>query len=257
MQWRNRRESSNVVTGRSMGAPLGVGGLILGAVIYYFLGGNPADFVAQNMNANNFQQQEVSEDNDQRKFVSVVLADTEDVWNEVFTANNKRYEEPKLVVFSSQIQSACGRASSSVGPFYCPQDRQVYLDLTFFDQLSSSLGAGGDFAAAYVVAHEVGHHVQTLLGLTKPSVNLELQADCLAGVWAKRTQEAKNVIEEGDIEEAMTAAAAVGDDRLQKASGREVVPDSFTHGSSAQRTDAFQTGFSEGNPQSCLTKFKA
>lgn len=257
MQWRNRRESSNVVIGKRMGAPLGIGGLIFGAVIYYFMGGNPADFVAQNMNTGNIEQQEVSIDEDQKKFVSVVLADTEDVWNSVFAANNKRYKEPKLVLFSSQIQSACGRASSAVGPFYCPSDHQVYLDLTFFEQLSSSLGADGDFAAAYVVAHEVGHHVQTLLGFNRPSVNLELQADCLAGVWAKRTQDAKKVIEAGDVEEAMRAAAAVGDDRLQKASGKEVVPDSFTHGSSVQRVEAFQTGFGEGNPQSCFSQYKA
>lgn len=254
MLWRNRRESSNVVIGKKMGGSLGVGGLIVGALIYYFMGGNPADFVAQNTGG---FQQEVAMDEDQKKFISVVLADTEDVWNDVFAQSNLTYQEPKLVLFSGRVQSACGTASSAVGPFYCPPDQQLYLDLTFFEQLSSKLGASGDFAMAYVVAHEVGHHVQHLMGHTKSSVNLELQADCLAGVWAKRTQDAKNVIEEGDIDEAMNAAAAVGDDRLQKASGREVVPDSFTHGSSAQRVDAFQTGFQRGEAQLCFEKFKS
>jgi predicted metalloprotease len=255
MLWKNRRESSNLTDVRGKGGPLGVVGLVLGAVIYYFMGGNPADYVSQNMSS--VQKQQSSSSDEQKRFIAVVLADTEDVWNEIFSENGQRYQEPKLVVFSHQVQSACGRASSAIGPFYCPGDQQVYLDLGFFNQLSDNLGAGGDFAAAYVVAHEVGHHVQTLLGITKPSVAMELQADCLAGVWAKRTQEAKNVIEEGDIAEAMNAAAAVGDDRLQKASGGEVMPDSFTHGSSAQRVEAFKTGFEKGSPRDCQENYKA
>jgi predicted metalloprotease len=181
------------------------------------------------------------------------------------------YQEPQLVLFSQVVRSACGRASSAVGPFYCPGDQKVYLDLTFFNELSRSLGAHGDFAAAYVIAHEVGHHVQNLLGVEKSfrqrqaaagergrnqmSVQMELQADCLAGVWARQTKDAKNVIEEGDIEEAMNAAAAVGDDRLQQASRGEVVPDSFTHGSSAQRTQAFRLGF-DRDTQACLDSFQ-
>jgi predicted metalloprotease len=263
MLWRNRRASGNVIDQRRMGGPLSVGGLIVGAVFYYLMGGNPAEYVA--MNSGQMQSQEArSGQEDSKQFVSVVLADTEDVWNEIFQSN---YREPKLVLFNGMVASACGRASSSVGPFYCPQDEQVYLDLGFFNQLSSSLGAEGDFASAYVVAHEVGHHVQKLLGLEEKfrakqsmanerernllSVRMELQADCFAGVWAKRTQNAKNVLEKGDIEEALNAASAVGDDRLQKRSRGEVVPDSFTHGTSEQRVNAFRAGFFEGNPKDC------
>jgi predicted metalloprotease len=193
------------------------------------------------------------------------------VWNQIFKGNNITYREPKLVLFTQAVRSACGRASSAVGPFYCPTDQRVYLDLGFFDQLSRSLGAKGDFAAAYVVAHEVGHHVQNLLGVesfvnsrsassertrNQLSVKTELQADCFAGVWAKQTDKAKQVIEDGDINEAVTAAAAVGDDRLQQANRGEVMPDSFTHGSSAQRVEAFRQGFSDGNPQTCLDSYR-
>lgn len=270
MLWKNRRSSGNIVDRRSFGAgSLGVGGLVIGAIIYFLSGGNPADYLAQNIN--NVQRENSSTSaltNDgQKTFVSVVLADTEDVWNNIFQQNSQRYEEPKLVLFKNAVESACGRASSAVGPFYCPRDKQVYLDLSFFDELSESLGAKGDFATAYVIAHEIGHHVQNLLGIERDfrnlqsrvnpternrlSVLVELQADCLAGIWAHQTQQTKNVLEEGDIEEALTAASAVGDDKLQKAHRGEVVPDSFTHGSSSQRMQAFQTGFS-GNLQACL-----
>lgn len=254
MLWKNRRGSSNLIDRRGVSGPISIGGLILGAVIYYFMGGNPADYVAQN--SGSMQKQEVSSAQDNLKeFIAVVLADTEDVWNQVFKANNLEYQEPKLIVFNQIVQSACGRASRASGPFYCPEDHQIYLDLSFFNQLSNSLGAEGDFAVAYVIAHEVGHHIQNQWGLLKngSSVDVELQADCLAGVWAKKTAETKNVIEEGDIEEALGAASAVGDDRLQKASGREVVPDSFTHGSSQQRVSAFKAGYRNGNPQACIT----
>jgi predicted metalloprotease len=271
MLWRNRRESGNIVDRRSMGpGSLGVGGLVIGAIIYFLSGGNPADYLAQNVN--NVQRERSNSsavvNDSQKTFVSVVLADTEDVWNSVFQQMGKTYEEPKMVLFKNAVDSACGRASSSVGPFYCPGDRQVYLDTGFFEELSESLGAKGDFASAYVIAHEVGHHVQNLLGIEKAfrnkqsrvgsteknrlSVLVELQADCLAGIWAKHTQQTKNVLEPGDIEEALNAASAVGDDRLQRASRGEVVPDSFTHGSSEQRKRAFQAGFSEGNLQTCL-----
>ena len=257
MLWKNRRSSSNVIDRRGMGG-IGIGTLIVGAVIYTIMGGNPLEYLA--MNAGNVQQSQQARptNDDEKQFVSVVLADTEDVWNKIFRENNLNYKEPKLVLFSGAVQSACGNASSAVGPFYCPGDEQVYLDLSFFRQLSSQLGASGDFAAAYVVAHEVGHHVQTLLGVKrgKSSVPMELQADCFAGVWASETQRAKNVLEEGDAEEALNAASAVGDDKLQQASRDEVVPDSFTHGSSAQRMTAFKTGFSSGSAQTCLDSYR-
>ena len=270
MLWKNRRSSGNIVDRRSFGAGgLGVGGLVIGAIIYFLSGGNPADYLAQNINniQPNSSTSAVTNDG-QKTFVSVVLADTEDVWNDIFKQRGQVYEEPKLVLFKNAVDSACGRASSAVGPFYCPRDKQVYLDMSFFDELSDSLGAKGDFASAYVIAHEVGHHVQNLLGIEEAfrekqsrvsstdrnrlSVLVELQADCLAGIWAQQTQQTKNVLETGDIEEALTAASAVGDDKLQKASRGEVVPDSFTHGSSAQRMQAFQAGFKDGNLQACL-----
>lgn len=269
MLWKNRRGSNNVIDRRGIGGGLGIGGLIIGAILYTLAGGDPGEFLAQNTSS--VQEQETRPGNDdEKKFVSVVLADTEDVWNEIFQKNNLKYREPSLVLFNNMVRSACGNASSAVGPFYCPADEQVYLDLSFFKQLSDSLGAGGDFAAAYVIAHEVGHHVQNLLGIAeavrarqeavgerernKLSVMMELQADCLAGVWAQHTHKTKNVLEAGDIEEGLNAASAVGDDRLQQASRGEVVPDSFTHGSSAQRIEAFRRGFSEGNPEACLGK---
>ena len=279
MLWNNQRESGNVSDQRGIGGKtLGVGGLVVGAIVYYFMGGNPLDYLAQNVGnvatgpLTTQQQREAPQNDDAKKFVAVVLADTEDVWHAVFKQNNLSYTEPKLVLFTQSVQSACGQASSAVGPFYCPRDQQVYLDLGFFKQLQSRLGAQGDFAEAYVIAHEVGHHVQNLLGVEKSirqnqemagdrshnhfSVILELQADCLAGVWAKQTQDTKQVIEAGDIEEAVNAAAAVGDDRLQKASRSEVVPDSFTHGSSAQRVLAFKTGFANGQLRACLNSYR-
>ena len=279
MLWNNQRESGNVSDQRGIGGKtLGVGGLVVGAIVYYFMGGNPLDYLAQN--AGNVttgphtmqQQREAPRSDDDKKFVAVVLGETEDVWHAVFKQINLTYQEPKLVLFTQSVQSACGQASSAVGPFYCPGDHQVYLDLTFFKQLQTKLGAKGDFAEAYVIAHEVGHHVQNLLGVEKSirrqqqaagdssrnhfSVIMELQADCLAGVWAKQTQDTKQVIENGDIEEAINAAAAVGDDRLQQASRGQVVPDSFTHGSSAQRVAAFKTGFGGGQLQACLDNYR-
>jgi hypothetical protein len=197
------------------------------------------------------------------QFVSVVLADTEDVWRDIFTRSGKTYREPKLVLFRGQVRSACGSADSAVGPFYCPGDQNVYLDLGFFDDLSRRLGAPGDFAQAYVIAHEVGHHVQNLMGISDQvhqaqrgssqkeandlSVRLELQADYFAGVWAHHAQRTRNILEQGDIEEALGAASAVGDDRLQKQSRGYVVPDSFTHGSSEQRIRWFRKGFQSGD----------
>lgn len=257
MLWRNRRASSNIVDRRGMGG-VGIGTVLIGAVVYALMGGNPLEYLAYKSGDIQMQQSKTGTD-EEKQFVSVVLADTEDVWNEIFAANNMRYQEPKLVLFSHSVSSACGRASSAVGPFYCPADQQVYLDLAFLNQLSNKLGASGDFAQAYVIAHEVGHHVQTILGVRqeRSTVPMELQADCFAGVWAYQTQRAKSVLEQGDLEEAINAASVVGDDTLQKKSGQEVMPDSFTHGSSAQRVAAFKAGFREGNAKTCLEQFKS
>lgn len=272
MLWKGRRASDNVVDQRALGGKsLGIGGLLIGAFVVYLMGGNPLTFLAQNMDsATQTQTRESSRnqrgpastesgdpDSSKKEFVSVVLADTEDVWSTQFTKNGKTYIEPKLVLFNGAVQSACGRAQSSVGPFYCPADQRVYLDLSFFEELGR-LGAPGEFAGAYVIAHEIGHHVQHLLGLTKgsrtnaESVRVELQADCLAGVWAQQTEQSKDVINNSDIDEALTAASAVGDDRLQQRSRGTVMPDSFTHGSSAQRESAFKRGYQDGRLEACL-----
>jgi uncharacterized protein len=204
-----------------------------------------------------------------RHFVGVVLADTEDVWKTIFTERGQNYVMPKMILFSGQTQSGCGFASAAMGPFYCPVDEKVYIDLDFFIELQNSLGASGDFAQAYVIAHEIGHHVQQLLGTMDKvdrlkgrmpekaanalGVRVELQADCYAGIWAKRTAQLHNSLEAGDIDEAMNAASAVGDDRLQKQSQGYVVPDSFTHGSAQQRKNWFNKGYENGNLESCDT----
>lgn len=205
----------------------------------------------------------------QAEFVSAVLATTEDAWNGAFAEMGRTYQEPQLVLFEDAVQSACGMAGSATGPFYCPADRKLYLDLAFFDELAQRFGAPGDFAQAYVVAHEVGHHVQNLLGVmdetdrlrrqlgraeaNQLSVMTELQADCLAGVWGRRTQEAQNILERGDVEEGLAAASAVGDDRIQAATRGEVVPDAFTHGSSQQRVRWFRQGLEQGRIDACDT----
>jgi predicted metalloprotease len=202
-------------------------------------------------------------------FVSVVLADTEDTWTEVFRQGGRTYAAPKLVLFSGQVRSACGFAAAAMGPFYCPGDQKVYLDLSFFDELRSRFRAPGDFAQAYVVAHEVGHHVQNLLGISERvqamrtqvgkseanalSVRLELQADCLAGVWANRANRSRNILESGDIEEGLNAASQIGDDRIQKQAQGYVVPESFTHGSAGQRMRWFKTGLERGSVSQCDT----
>ena len=207
-----------------------------------------------------------------KEFVSVVLADTEDVWHDLFAPSGRTYRPPKLVLFTGAVESQCGFAQAAMGPFYCPLDNKVYLDLSFFQELCSLFGAPGDFAQAYVIAHEVGHHVQTLLGITQRfeemrrrasptkannlSVRLELQADCLAGVWANRAQKARQILEAGDIEEGLNAASAIGDDRLQRRTQGYVVPDAFTHGSSDQRVRWFKRGLEQGDISLCNT-FKA
>jgi len=270
MLWQGRRESENVEDARGSG---GGGRLVMGGgigtvvlvVLYLLLGGDPqALFNSQQAQLPQSAQVDNQAPRDEAsKFVAVVLADTEDAWKEVFRQMGREYQEPRLVLFTDMIQSGCGFASGATGPFYCPQDRRVYIDLGFFRQLQERLGAGGDFAEAYVIAHEVGHHVQNLLGISdrvqaargrvsqseynQLSVRLELQADFFAGVWARYTDRVKHVVEAGDIEEAMRAASAVGDDRLQSRSRGYVVPDSFTHGSSEQRVRWFRRGYETGD----------
>jgi uncharacterized protein len=270
MLWQGRRESENVEDARGSGGGgrivLGGGiGTVILVVLYLLLGGDPqALFNSQQAQLPQSAQIDTQAPRDEAsKFVGVVLADTEDAWNEIFRQMGRQYEEPRLVLFTDLIQSGCGFASGATGPFYCPQDRRVYIDLGFFRQLQERLGAGGDFAEAYVIAHEVGHHVQNLLGIAdrvqaargrvsqseynQLSVRLELQADFLAGVWARYTDRVKHVVEAGDIEEAMRAASAVGDDRLQSRSRGYVVPDSFTHGTSEQRARWFRRGYETGD----------
>lgn len=281
MRWRGERESDNIEDRRGMslsrGAKVGgIGGLGLVAVVVVsmFLGVDPTT-VLQGLSVMQQTSSSVSQNNppaandDMRKFVAVVLGETEDVWQATFSKAGRTYEPPKLVLFSEAVESACGMAGSATGPFYCPSDQKVYLDLSFFEELQTRFGVSGDFAQAYVIAHEVGHHVQTLLGITqkihelqsrgnktesnKLSVMVELQADCLAGVWANQTEKSRHVLESGDVEEALNAASAVGDDRIQKSSRGYVVPDAFTHGSSEQRVRWFKNGLENGNIQSCNT----
>lgn len=265
MRWRGRPGSGHVSDRRGMGGKLAVGGGLGGIVILILtllLGGNnPLNTINVGPGINNPPDEA---ENENAQFVSVVLKDTEDVWNSLFEQEfNADYQEPTLVLFSQSDQSGCGFASAATGPFYCPLDNSVYIDLSFADQLAQRFGAVGDFALAYVVAHEVGHHVQNLLGTSgkvhearqrlnevqgnKLSVALELQADFYAGVWAHHAEEMNQVLEPGDIEEALKAANAIGDDRLQKQSQGYVVPDAFTHGTSEQRMYWFKKGFETGD----------
>ena len=266
MRWQGRRQSTNVEDRRSispggMAVTGGIGSVIV-LLVALFMGVDPMALLQQ---PNVGQGPAVADpaEEERKEFVSVVLADTEEVWHKLFRQMGRPYEEPKLVLFRGYVESACGQASSAVGPFYCPRDRKVYIDLQFFEQLRREFGASGDFAQAYVIAHEVGHHVQQLLGtsdrvqaqrrrLSKAesnelSVRLELQADFLAGVWAHHAHRMRNILEAGDIEEAMRAAEAIGDDRLQRRGQGYVVPDSFTHGTSAQRARWFRRGFETGD----------
>jgi predicted metalloprotease len=269
MEYKGRKGSSNVEDRRGKGkggialAGGGIGGLIL-ILIITFLGGNPGEVLNGSQGENSgtsVPYEETAGEKELAEFVSVVLADTEVVWAKLFHEQGLEYEEPILVLYTDSVQSACGAAGSSVGPFYCPGDHKLYIDLSFYQELQDKFQAPGDFAMAYVVAHEVGHHVQTLLGINKQvnslrpklsteefnkySVALELQADYFAGVWAKH-QKDMNFLEEGDLEEAITAASAVGDDRIQKQAQGYVVPDSFTHGTSEQRKRWFTEGFENG-----------
>lgn len=281
MRWRGERQSDNVEDRRGMTVSRGVKvggigglGLVVLVVVGIFLGIDPAVLLQLDENlpsssVSTEQSERPAGNDDMRNFVAVVLAETEDVWNDAFQKWGKAYREPNLVLFSGAVESACGMAGSAVGPFYCSSDQKVYLDLVFFEELHSKFGASGDFAQAYVIAHEVGHHVQTLLGITQKvtelqarasaternrlSVMVELQADCLAGMWAHQAQKSRNILEAGDIEEGLNAASALGDDRIQKRTQGYVVPDGFTHGSSAQRVTWFKRGFEEGNFQACNT----
>jgi len=268
MKWRGRRQSSNVEDHRGMGmggkTAIGGGiGSIIVILLFTLLGGNPGDITNNTPTTNgtnpNTPMNVSSQEEELADFVSVVLADTEDVWSEEFKEQGLEYEEPKLVLYRESVQSACGSASSAVGPFYCPGDHKLYIDLSFYEQLRERFQAPGDFAMAYVIAHEVGHHVQTLLHAgeqatpeqkrsNEHSIRFELQADYLAGVWAHHAQ-GKGYLEEGDLEEALNAANAVGDDNIQKKSQGYVVPESFTHGTSQQRKRWFFKGFENGTLQ--------
>ncbi|WP_309090799.1 neutral zinc metallopeptidase [Domibacillus sp.] len=267
MKWQGRRGSSNVEDRRGMGGKAVLGGGLGGVgliivLIFTLLGGDPSQLLGGISGTNTVPYEETEQDQELAEFVSVVLADTEDVWTKVFQEEGMVYEKPVLVLYSGSVDSACGTATSAVGPFYCPGDQKLYIDLSFYQELQSKFQAPGDFAMAYVIAHEVGHHVQTLLGTSqkvhalreqlseeeynKYSVKLELQADYYAGVWAHHAQ-GMDLLEEGDVEEALTAASAVGDDTIQKRSQGYAVPDSFTHGTSEQRKKWFYRGFQSGN----------
>lgn len=272
MKWLGRRGSSNVEDRRGIsGGGLATGGGVIGIIIYLvysFLGGGEIDpsqipQLTQQANQTTMSAEEQKADDERAAFVKVVLAETEDVWNKLFAEAGNQYKEPTLVLFRGGVSSACGNASSASGPFYCPGDSKVYIDLSFYQELQSRFNAPGDFAMAYVVAHEVGHHIQNLNGTAakvsqlrgqageaeanRYSVMLELQADFLAGVWAHYTEKMKNILDKGDIDEALNAANAIGDDRLQKQSTGEVVPDAFTHGTSAQRMYWFKKGYETGD----------
>ena len=280
MLWGDGRRSENVEDRRGIGvggiAGGGVGVVVI-ALIAMFFGVDPRVILqeAGQGQAPSGQQQAVPVDPVQDKlkdFVSVVLADTEDTWGEIFQRGGSTYERPKLVLFTGAVRSACGLAQSAVGPFYCPGDRKVYIDLEFYKMLEKRFGAPGEFAKAYVVAHEIGHHVQNLLGISgkvhaamerasreranQLSVRQELQADCYAGIWANHANRSRHILEAGDVESGLNAAAAIGDDRLQKQSQGSVAPESFTHGSSAQRVQWFRRGLESGELSACDT-FKA
>ncbi len=281
MRWKGRRGSSNVDDRRllRLGKKAkggGIGAIVVALVAIYF-GVDPSVVLnltqgLQGPTESTSSKPLSAQEQQMGKFVSVVLADTEDAWHALFKGMDKRYQEPRLVLFTGSVKSACGFAQAAMGPFYCPSDQKVYIDLSFYRDLKVRHKAPGDFAQAYVIAHEVGHHVQTLLGISskvhqakaklsktdgnKLSVMQELQADCFAGIWAHHTERARRFIEEGDIEEALTAASAIGDDRLQKQSRGYVSPESFTHGSSKQRVRWFRLGLKQGGIAQCNT-FKA
>jgi len=274
MRWMGGRQSDNIEDRRGMGggtliAGGGIGSIVL-VLLALFFGFDPGAILQTDQPSVPSAQAPAGSpaQDDLRQFVSVVLADTEDTWRDLFKRMGREYREPKLVLFTGSVQSACGMAGAAVGPFYCPSDQKLYLDLSFFRALRDRFRAPGDFAQAYVIAHEVGHHVQTLLGITEKvaptrqrggaqgnaaSVRLELQADCLAGIWAHHAKQARDILEEGDLEEALNAASAIGDDRLQRQAQGRVAPETFTHGSSRQRVHWFGRGFETGELRQCDT----
>jgi predicted metalloprotease len=285
MWWREGRRSENIEDRRGMSLPRGVrvggaGGLsvLVLVVLTMFLGIDPREVLQEGPSVDSPSVSvppsqapggAVSGDDELRDFVAVVLGDTEDTWQEVFRRAGRAYEPPNLVLFSGAVESGCGVAGAAIGPFYCPLDRKVYLDLSFFGELRERFRAPGDFAQAYVIAHEVGHHVQNLLGISQKvqalrsqlnpaeanqlSVRVELQADCLAGVWGHHADKGRQMLDAADVEEGLNAASALGDDRLQRPAQGDVVPESFTHGSAAQRSRWFRQGFMAGDPRRCDT----
>jgi uncharacterized protein len=277
MRWRGRAGSGNIVDSRGRGggglaAGGGIGAVVIG-IIYFLMTGDPSGVVPPQQPSNQpragAEPGQPQPNDTLAEFVSVVLRDTEVTWGELFRQRGEVYQEPRLEMFTGSVRTACGSASSAVGPFYCPGNQQIYIDLDFYNQLHRQLGAPGDFAQAYVIAHEVGHHVQTLTGISQQvnsasqrvgeeernrlSVMQELQADCYAGVWGHHGQQRNQWLEEGDIEEALNAASAIGDDALQQQQQGYVVPESFTHGTSAQRQRWFRAGFESGDPSRCDT----
>jgi predicted metalloprotease len=286
MRWEGNRESENVEDRRGQGGggggrmlggrSIGIGTIVIALVGGWVLGVNPLTLLGMLSGGSPVQVQQQQgpaqrppADDQMAKFVSTVLADTEDVWRGLFKQAGGTYKDPTLVLFRGATRTACGQGQAAMGPFYCPADQKVYIDLGFYETLKNRLGAPGEFAQAYVIAHEVGHHVQNLLGITAKmdemrgrmsqtqyngmSVKLELQADCFAGVWANRAQESRQILENGDVESAMNAAAKIGDDALQRGGGGAIVPESFTHGSSAQRQRWFATGLKTGSVKACDT----
>ena len=287
VDWRGRRRSSNVEDRRGQspgrrvaggGIKLGGGAMILIAIVAVLMGQNPLEILgllssgggpAVSVDSGSNRNTAPPPNDEASEFMSVILADTEQTWHQLFAAEGQRYREPTLVLFSDAVRSACGLNSAAVGPFYCPADQQIYIDLTFFRELSRRFGAPGDFAQAYVLAHEVGHHVQNLLGISTQvhqlrqrsseqesnalSVRMELQADCLAGVWGHHAATQRQMLENGDVEEGLRAAAAIGDDQMQRHAGRAVSPESWTHGSSDQRVRWFRRGMESGDMNVCDT----
>lgn len=283
MKWKGNRESSNVEDRRGSGSgsgfsigggKLGIGGVVIALVASLIFGVDPSTVLSVINGGGPVSQiespaRQPPANDETARFVSTVLADTEDSWHKIFRDNGSTYQPPRLVLFSGQTPSACGTGTAASGPFYCPGDRKVYIDLTFFRMMQEKFRVSGEFAQAYVIAHEVGHHVQNMMGVMEQvekarrgatqaqanalSVKLELQADCFAGVWAKNADQARGILEAGDVEAALHAAAAIGDDALQRRSQGHVVPDSFTHGSSAQRVRWFKRGIESGSVSACNT----
>jgi uncharacterized protein len=276
MRWQGSRRSGNIQDYRGVrfgGAGLGIGGTLIALAAAYFLGVDPRTILGltETVSSGTQSGQPVTgvPQDEQGQFIAAVLGETEDTWSTIFQANGSQYSPPTLALFSGQIRSACGSASAAVGPFYCPADEKIYIDLTFYNELKTKFQAPGDFAQAYVLAHEVGHHIQKLLGTAarvriaqqnsaeraanQLQVRMELQADCYAGVWAHNADRTRQILEQGDVDEALGAAAAVGDDTIQRRTQGHVVPDSFTHGTAEQRANWFKRGLNEGTLQACDT----